>query len=116
LHKKRRRNCGKASREIRGKNKRDKALLNLIKLVIKKMYIPLILFFTSFFAIIFMVGRKLPKLEEGELLPENGEYDIPYIKEVGPGAVRHAKKYGHAGVVMGIRMYVKSSKSLRNTY
>lgn len=79
------------------------------------MYIPLILFFASFFSIVFMIGRKLGKVDALGI-PDGHEYEIPYIKEVGPGAVRNAKKYGHAGVVMGVRMYVKSSKTLRNTY
>ena len=76
----------------------------------------LILFFTSLILIIFMIARKLPLLQNGQIKEEEILFEIPYIKEIRYVAVKNIKKYGHESVVTTLRLYVRGTKLFKRKY
>ena len=81
------------------------------------MYILLILFFVSFFGIMFMIGRKLSLVRNGHILGE-GEalFEVPHFENIKHFTLSSAKKYGHVVLVETIRMYVKTTLFLKESY
>lgn len=86
-------------------------------ILINQMYILLILFFTSLFAIIFMVGRKLAIIEHEQILNHKEVlFELPYLKEVKQVTIDNIKKHGHASLVTTVRFYLRSTNFLKNKY
>ncbi|OGI95318.1 hypothetical protein A2917_02000 [Candidatus Nomurabacteria bacterium RIFCSPLOWO2_01_FULL_42_17] len=80
-------------------------------------YLLLILFFASLVAIIIMIGRKLAVIEHEQILNhEEVLFEIPNLEKVKHFTIRNLKKYGHAGLVGTMRLYLKSKNFLRNKY
>lgn len=81
------------------------------------MSILLILFFTSFFGIIIMIGRKLVLLQNGQTLErEEVSFKIPHLEKIKHLTVKNMKKYGHMSLVTTLRFYVRSMNLLKNKY
>jgi len=85
------------------------------------MYLLLILFFLSLFAIIFMIGKKLilqKTLSEKELVLSEEEVllEIPHLEKVKHFTIKNIKKYEHIGLVAVLRLYVRFSNFLKNKY
>src|ERR1035437_5565796 len=81
------------------------------------MYTLFILFFISLIGIVFMIGRKLAPVRNGEV--EKQEYAHPFVPDV--QKIKHLtleslKKYEHAMLVVILRFYVRFSNFLKNTY
>ena len=81
------------------------------------MYFLLILFFASLLSIVFMIGRKLSLVKNGEAIvtPET-TFEIPHWDKVKHHTVRGAKKYGHMGLVETLRLYIRFSNFLKEKY
>ncbi|KKQ07916.1 MAG: hypothetical protein US18_C0005G0003 [Parcubacteria group bacterium GW2011_GWB1_36_5] len=81
------------------------------------MYLLLILFFTSLFSIIIMIGRKLPALEQKQISnQEEILFELPFLKEVKHITIKGMKKHGYAGLVAIVRFYIRSTNFLKNKY
>ncbi len=81
------------------------------------MYFLLILFFTSLLGIIFMIGRKLMMLQNGQVLNrEEVLLKTPYLEEWKQTTIKKIKEHGHAGLITTIRFYVRSTNLLKNKY
>ena len=81
------------------------------------MSILLILFFTSFFGIIIMIGRKLVLLQNGQTLErEEVSFKIPHLEKIKHLTVKNMRKYGHMSLVTTLRFYVRSMNLLKNKY
>ncbi|OGI79494.1 hypothetical protein A3F19_02135 [Candidatus Nomurabacteria bacterium RIFCSPHIGHO2_12_FULL_37_29] len=81
------------------------------------MSILLILFFTSFFGIIIMIGRKLVLLQNGQTLERKEiSFKIPHLEKIKHLTVKNMKKYGHMSLVTTLRFYVRSMNLLKNKY
>jgi hypothetical protein len=84
------------------------------------MYILFILFFVSLFAIIIIIERKLilvgQNRELNNLDIQNTLSEIPIIKELKVLTIRKLKKYVHIGLIIGVRIYVKTNNLISNTY
>ena len=81
------------------------------------MYFLLILFFTSLLGIIFMIGKKLVLLKNGQILSREETFlKAPYLEEWKHLTVKNIKKHGYTGLVATIRLYVRSSNLLKNKY
>ena len=82
------------------------------------MYFLLTLFFASLLGIVFMVGRKLLVLEDGQLISSDEKTFIktPHWEAWRHITVKKIKQHGYAGLVKVIRIYVKSSNTLKNKY
>ncbi len=81
------------------------------------MYYLLTLFFASLLGITLMIGRKLVLLESGRLSYERKDVPrVPYAEEIKRQAVKSAKKHAYRGLVGAIRLYVRASHFLKNTY
>lgn len=77
----------------------------------------LILFFLSLAGIIFMIGKKLILLKEGQLtVRENFEIEVPNFQEVKYIAVKNTKKHGYIILVESIRFSIKSSSFLKHVF
>ncbi len=71
-------------------------------------YFILILFFTSLFSIIFMVGKKLILLKNGQIeVAEGALFEIPYLKELKHLIAQSIKKYEHEGLVLVVKFYLQ---------
>lgn len=83
----------------------------------KYMYFLLILFFASFFGIVFMIGRKLSLLKNGQIIMKSevvlGTPDIEKIKNL---ILKNLRKYGHMSLVEIIRFYVKTINFSKEKY
>ena len=81
------------------------------------MYLSLILFFTSLISIIFMIGRKMAKLEHEQILNHREIiFDLPYVKEIRHITVKNIRKMGHAGLVYTLRSYIRTVSFLKYRY
>ena len=81
------------------------------------MYIFLILFFTSLSAIIFMIGRKLVLVQNGQIPHKEGVFfEVRHLEKVRQATIRGAKKYGHQSIVTTLRLYIRSMNLLKNKY
>lgn len=81
------------------------------------MYFILILFFISLFGIAFMIGRKLIKLQRGEIVAgEKVSLEIPYLGEIKQITIQNIKKHHHIGLVAIIRFYVRASNFIKSKY
>jgi len=81
------------------------------------MYFLLILFFTSLFGIIFMIGRKLVILQNGQAFHrEEILFKAPFFEEWKHLTIKNIRKHGYIGLVATIRFYVRSSDFLKNKY
>ncbi|MFZ2149786.1 MAG: hypothetical protein WAV15_01340 [Minisyncoccia bacterium] len=80
-------------------------------------YFILSLFFVSLLGIIFMIGRKVLMIQNGQIpeYPEGGT-DGEYWEEFKYGAVKGLRKLGYAMLVGIIRLYVKLVNFLKTTY
>lgn len=80
-------------------------------------YFLLILFFTSLFSIIFMIGRKFISLKHEEVKnQEEVLFELPYLKEIKHVTVKSLKKHGYAGLVTIVRFYIRLTNFLKNKY
>jgi len=81
------------------------------------MYILLTLFFISLIGIIFMIGRKLFLLKNGQILvQEENSFRTPHLEEWKNLAIKNIKKHGYIGLVVTIRYYVRGTNLLKNKY
>ena len=80
------------------------------------MYLLLILFFGSLVGIIFMIGRRLAMLQNGEMLYRDETLDDSYLEEWKHSTVRSFKKYSYIGLVATVRFYVHLSDFLKKRY
>jgi len=78
-------------------------------------YFILSLFFLSLLGIIFMIERKLVRLQNGEVLPE-GEplFHGPHMEDLKRDISKSLKKYGYILIVMTIRFYFRSVSLLKS--
>lgn len=81
------------------------------------MYLPLILFFISLAAIIFMLSRKLVLLQHEQVLNhEEVLFNLPYLKEVKHITITNIRKHGYTLLVTTVRFYVRGTNLLKNKY
>ncbi|MBI2627514.1 hypothetical protein HYW72_01140 [Candidatus Nomurabacteria bacterium] len=81
------------------------------------MYLLLILFFASLLSIIVMIGRKLAVLEHEQALNHQEVFlEFPYLKEIKNRTVQNVKKYGYAGLVTVLRLYLRFTNFLKDKY
>lgn len=81
------------------------------------MYLLLILFFSSLFLIIFMIGRKLVTTTQEQILnQEEVLFEFPYLKEVKHITITSIKKHGYSGLVTTLRFYIRSINFLKYRY
>lgn len=81
------------------------------------MYIPLILFFSSLAAIVFIIQRKLAAIDHEQILNhEEVLFDVPFLKEVKKVTVVNVKRHGYKGLVATMRFYMLSKSFLHNKY
>jgi len=80
------------------------------------MYFLLILFFGSLFGIVFMIGKKLPILQNIETLYKDETFDGSYLEEWKYFFVQSVKKYSYLGLVATVRFYVHSALFLKRKY
>jgi len=81
------------------------------------MYILLILFFTSLTSIIFMIGRKLFLLQDGQTVSNTDvPFEIPHLEKVKHFTLKNIKKYEHIILVEILRFYVRFANLLKNKY
>jgi hypothetical protein len=82
------------------------------------MYGILILFFASLVSIIVIISRKLVLLKNGQILRNKEEeiFTANYFEEWKHLTVKNLKKYGYAGLVALIRLYVHLINFLKNKY
>jgi hypothetical protein len=81
------------------------------------MYFLLTLFFGSLLGIIFMVGRKLVLLQNGQVLHrEEIVIGAPSLEKWKHLTITSVKKHGYTGLVATIRFYVRSTNFLKNKY
>jgi len=81
------------------------------------MYFLLILFFGSLLGIIFMIGRKLSVLKNGQAFYQNENISEDRILEAWKHETMEGiKKYSYAGLVAIIRTYVHSSNFIKLKY
>jgi len=81
------------------------------------MYFFLILFFASLFAIVFMIGRKLVLVRNGQII--SGEHSHPFVPDI--HRIKHLtreslKRYSYLTLVEIIRMYVRTVNWTKNKY
>ncbi|OGI60085.1 hypothetical protein A2641_02855 [Candidatus Nomurabacteria bacterium RIFCSPHIGHO2_01_FULL_37_25] len=81
-------------------------------------YFLLILFFTSLFSIIFMIGKKLFLLQNGQIITSNIEvlFRISHLEKIKLFTIKNIKKYGHILLVEILRSYIRFSNFLKNKY
>ncbi|MEI6280727.1 MAG: hypothetical protein WCP17_01875 [bacterium] len=64
-----------------------------------------------------MIGRKLLILQGGQVFHnEEAIFKTPYLEEWKHLTVKSIRRYGYAGLVATIRLYVRTSGFLNNTY
>ena len=82
------------------------------------MYLSLISFFISLAGIIFMLGRKLIMLRNGQIVlgPEQAMFGRENLEKVKRATLEGLKKYSHMALVMILRFYIKTSNFLKNQY
>lgn len=81
------------------------------------MYFLLTLFFASLFSIIFMVGRKLALVRNGEtLINEEIMFNASFLKKWRRYAIQNIKKYGRVALIEALRFYIRSNNFLKNKY
>jgi len=81
------------------------------------MYFLLTLFFASLLGIVFMIGRKLMLLQNGQVLQkEETVFRTPNLEEWKYLTVKNIKKYGYLGLVTTIRFYIRGTNFLKNKY
>jgi len=80
-------------------------------------YFLLILFFTSLFSIIIMIGRKLFLLQSGQI-SSNTEVllEVSHLEKVKLFTVKNIKKYERILLVEILRLYIRFSNFLKNKY
>src|SRR5688500_13203475 len=76
----------------------------------------LILFFTSLISIVFMIGRKLILLKNGQVQIQDSSFEIPYMNEIKNLSIGKIKEYEHAALVLVVRFYLQFSNYLKNKY
>jgi hypothetical protein len=82
-------------------------------------YFLLALFLGSLAGIIFMVGKKLIMVQDGQVLvPNKAEFflNTEYLKEFKRTAIKNTKKHGYLLLVEIIRSYFRSVNFLKNKY
>lgn len=83
------------------------------------MYFLLILFFSSLLGIIFMIGRKLLMLQNGQITYKDGTETFlkaQYLETFKHSAIKTIKKHSYLGLVTTIRLYFRSTNLLKNKY
>jgi|SRR6185369_10346841 len=81
------------------------------------MYFLLTLFFISLVGIIVMIGRKVVKLQNGQVVLHQENFSqAPVIEELKEFTIKSLKKHSYAGLVGTIRIYVKTSNILKIWY
>ncbi len=81
------------------------------------MYILLILFFASLFSIIFMIGRKLVLIRNGEnVVVEEITVEFPNLQEWKQTGIQNIKKYGRISLIATLRAYFRSQNIVKNQY
>jgi len=81
------------------------------------MYLYLISFFASLIAIIFMIGRKMSKLEHEQILNHKEIiFDVPYLKEIRHITAKNIRKLAHDGLVSTLRLYLRTMNFLKYRY
>lgn len=81
------------------------------------MYILLILFFASLLSIIFIIGRKLFLIRNGQVvIREETVLKLPEAEKIKDFILENLKKYGHLGLVEIIRFYVKTINFSKKKY
>ncbi len=80
-------------------------------------YFVLTLFFASLVSIVFMIGRKLVLLKNGQIhITEDATFEIPYLKEARHLTITNVKKYEHIALVLIVKFYLQFSNFLKNKY
>lgn len=80
-------------------------------------YFILILFFVSLTSILFMIGRKLFLLKNGQReVQEEFSFEVPYLKEARVLIIKIIKKYEHLSLVVILRFYVRATNFIKYTY
>jgi hypothetical protein len=79
------------------------------------MTISLIFFFTSLLGMIILFGRKLLVLEGGEIstMEQPLAFEITVWQEVKRAGRRHLKRYGYKGLVITVKLYMRSASFLK---
>ena len=81
------------------------------------MYLLLISFFLSLIGIIFMVGRKLVLLKNGNITTtEENETEFLNLKELKQVTFQNIRKYEHIVLVTVLRFYIRSLNFLKVAY
>lgn len=80
------------------------------------MYFLLTLFFASLIGIIFMIGRKLILLKNGQILIREENPLKNSYEEWKNLAIKNVKKHGYTGLVATIRFYIRGTNLLKNKY
>ncbi len=81
------------------------------------MYLLLISFFLSLLGIIFMVGRKLVLLKNGNITTtEENETEFLNLKELKQVTFQNIRKYEHMVLVTVLRFYIRSINFLKVAY
>lgn len=81
------------------------------------MHLLLISFFISLLAIIFMIGRKLVLLKNGNIATmEQSDIEFINLKELRHNTFKNIKKYEHIVLVAVVRFYIKLINLLKNIY
>ena len=81
------------------------------------MYTLFILFLISLAGIVVMIGRKLEYVRNGEIHHrEDMPVEAPHFGELKTHFKQTLKNAGHAGLVLTLRAYVKSTNFLKNKY
>ncbi|OGI59750.1 hypothetical protein A2814_02690 [Candidatus Nomurabacteria bacterium RIFCSPHIGHO2_01_FULL_38_19] len=80
-------------------------------------YFILILFFVSLISIVFMIGRKMVLIKNGQsFVQEEFSFEIPYLKEIKILTSENIKKYEHLSLVLILRFYVRAINFSKNKY
>jgi hypothetical protein len=81
------------------------------------MYFLFALFFGSLLGIIFMIGRKLAMIQNGEVqISEETFLKVPYFEEWKYVTIKNIRKHSYNVLVATVRFYIRSSSYLKNKY
>src|SRR4029079_1977071 len=81
------------------------------------MYVFLVLFFLSLSSIVFMVGRKLALVKNGQgLIPSHEHPFVPDLLKLKYFTIANARKAEHAALVAALRFYVRSLNMAKSQY
>src|SRR3989344_6478605 len=77
----------------------------------------LILFFISLISIVFMIGRNMVLIKNGQsFTQEEFSFKVPFLKETKNLTIEKIKKYEHLSLVLILRFYVRATNFSKNKY